>query len=152
VLFSLLRFRSHAGVYPKRVTVVTHEFKRARFMECHFPAMGLLPRSINEQVVHVPRVSVIGIDPPEEVTPKESLVQGESLRGIGVWRRDLYGVSQDVAAKRIVRGWIPGMAHELCLNGMFEPVVEQLVSWDGGEQNEWFPNIEKLPWYYGHRP
>lgn len=129
---------------------MTHEFKRARFMECHFPAMGLLPRYAKEQVVHVPGVSVIGIDPPEEVTPSESLIQGESLRGIGLWRRDLYGVGHDLAGKRTVRGWIPGMVHELCLDGMFEPVVGQLVSWDGGEGNEWFPHIRELPWYRGH--
>ncbi|OKO98021.1 hypothetical protein PENSUB_9601 [Penicillium subrubescens] len=152
VLFSLLRFRSHTGVYPKRVTVVTHEFKRARFMECHFPAMGFLPRLGSGEVMAFPRVSLIGIDPPEEVTPMESLVQGESLRGIGLWRRDLYGVGQDLASKRIIRGWAPGMVHELCLNGGYEPVVEQLVSWDGGAGNEWFPHIERLPWYYGHPP
>lgn len=149
VLFSLLRFRSHTGVYPQRVTVVTHEFKRARFMECHFPAMGLLPCPGNEEAMHVPRVSVVGIDPPEVVTSMESLIQGESLRGIGLWRRDLYGVAQDLAGKRIVRGWAPGMVHEVCLNGVLEPVVEQLVLWDGGAGNEWFPHMKQLPWYYG---
>ncbi|KAJ5369256.1 uncharacterized protein N7496_009016 [Penicillium cataractarum] len=152
VLFSILRFRFHTGVYPNRVTVVTHEFKRARFVECHFPAMGLLHRFASEEVVHDPRVSVIGIDPPEEVTPIESLIRGESLRGIGLWRRDLYGVGQDLAGKRIIRGWKTEIIHELCLDGMSEPVVEQLVAWDGGGGNEWFPNIERLPWYYGHPP
>lgn len=131
---------------------MTHEFKRARFMECHFPAMGLLPPLSSEVVIAVPKVFVIGIDPPGEVTSMESLIQGESSKGIGLWRRDLYGVGQDLTGKRVARGWAPGMVHELWLDGNFEPVVEQLVSWDGGAGNKWFPHIEKLPWYYGHPP
>jgi hypothetical protein len=114
--------------------------------------MGLLPRLGSEDVIGSFKVFVIGIDTPEDVTSIESLVQGESLRGIGLWRRDLYGVGQDLASKRIVRGWAPGIMDELYLDGGFEPVVEQLVSWDGGGANELFPHIEKLPWYYGHPP
>lgn len=114
--------------------------------------MGLSPHLGSEEIQGSPRVFVIGIDPPEEVTSMESLIQGECLRGIGLWRRDLYGVGPDLASKRIVRGWAPGMVQELCLDGAFEPVIEQLVSWDGGAGNEWFPHIEKLPWYYGHPP
>ena len=131
---------------------MTHEFKRARFVECHFPALGLLPCLDSKENVVSPRVSVTGIDPPEEVTSSESLIQGESLRGIGLWRRDLYGVGPDLANKRIVRGWTPDIAHELCLDGHFEPVVQQLVVWDGGTGNEWFPHLEQLPWCYGHSP
>ncbi|KAJ5151373.1 uncharacterized protein N7482_010625 [Penicillium canariense] len=149
-LFSLLQFRFYTGVYPRRVTVVTHEFKRARFMECHFPALGLLPLSGREEFIDADRVAVIGINPPEEVTTAESLIQGESLRGIGLWRRDLYGVAQDLAGKRSNRGWSPGMTQQEFVNRGLEDAVEQLVCWDGGAGNEWFPNMSELPWYYGN--
>lgn len=111
--------------------------------------MGLLPWPGNDGAMHIPRVSVIGINPPEEVTSIDSLIQGESSRGIGLWRRDLYGVGPDLAGKRIVRGWTPGMVHEVCPGGALDPVVEQLSSWDGGARNEWFPHMRQLPWYYG---
>ncbi|KAJ6114418.1 DUF218 domain protein [Penicillium sp. IBT 16267x] len=148
VLFSLLRFRLHTGVYPQRVTVVTHEFKRARFMECHFPALGLLPQ-ISERNTEPNGVSVIGINPPEEVTPLGSLVRGEAGKGIGLWRQDLYGVGEDLAGKRRQRGWNPGMETEVFVNIGLEDVVEQLVCWHGGNGNEWFPRMEELPWFYG---
>lgn len=152
VLFSLLRFRAHASVYPKRVTVVTHAFKRDRFMDCHFPAIGLLPRLRAEMHRHAQMVSVIGIDPPEEVTPLDSLILGEALRGIGVWKGDPYGVGSVLANKRIDRGWTPETMQEICGDGVFEPIVEQLVKWQGGSWNEWFPRMAKLPWYYGNSP
>ncbi|KAJ5651809.1 hypothetical protein N7507_009235, partial [Penicillium longicatenatum] len=147
VLFSLLRFRLDTGVYPQRVTVVTHEFKRARFMECHFPALGLLPR-INGRHAETSAVSVIGINPPEEVTPPESLVRGEAGKGIGLWRQDLYAVGEDLAGKRHQRGWNSGMETEAFVNVGLEEVVEQLACWHGGAGNEWFPRMEELPWFY----
>ncbi|KXG46582.1 protein of unknown function DUF218 [Penicillium griseofulvum] len=82
LLFSLIQFRVYTGVYPQRVTVVTHEFKRARFMQCHFPAVGLVPIG-PEQEDYTQKVAVIGINPPAEVTPPETLTQGEAMNGIG---------------------------------------------------------------------
>ena len=78
LLFSLIQFRVYTGVYPQRVTVVTHEFKRARFMQCHFPAVGLVPVGL-EQEDHAHKVAVIGINPPEEITPAETLTRGEAM-------------------------------------------------------------------------
>ncbi|KAJ5930137.1 hypothetical protein N7466_005630 [Penicillium verhagenii] len=147
VLFSLLRFRLHTGVYPQRITIVTHEFKRARFMECHFPAVGLLPQ---DETQADNRASVIGINPPEEVTPLESLVLGEASKGIGLWRQDLYGVGKDLAGKRHRRGWYPGMEAEFFMHSGLEEVVESLVCWDGGSGNEWFSRMTELPWFYSN--
>ncbi|PWY87479.1 DUF218 domain protein [Aspergillus heteromorphus CBS 117.55] len=126
VLFSLLRFRLHVGSYPRRVTVVTHEFKRQRFMECHFPALGLeQPFCLCCSGVEA---GVVGINPPEEVTPLASVVAGEEKSGIGLWR-GIYGV--------------------VCGVGL-ESVVEKLVVWDGGDTgNEWFPRMNQLPWCGG---
>ncbi|OJI99786.1 hypothetical protein ASPVEDRAFT_81377 [Aspergillus versicolor CBS 583.65] len=134
VLFSIIHFRLYTGVYPQRVTVVTHEFKRERFMECHFPAVGM-----GEQG----RGSVVGINPPEEVTPLEELVEGEEKRGIGLWREDKYGVGGELKDKRVKRGWVDGMERGLWVGVGLETVVEDLVCWDSGE---WFPWIIELPW------
>lgn len=136
LLFSILSFRLHVGVYPERVTVVTHEFKRERFLECHFPAVGLGSAA-----------ALVGINPPEDVTSVESLVDGEMRSGIGLWRRDLYGVGPDLAGKRARRGWIAGMENGVFVNVGLERVVEELVTWDGGQGNEWFSKMDQLPWY-----
>jgi hypothetical protein len=67
-------------------------------MQCHFPAVGLVPVCL-EQEDHAHKVAVIGINPPEEITPAESLTRGEAMNGIGLWREDLYGVNPDLVGK-----------------------------------------------------
>ncbi|ODM14783.1 hypothetical protein SI65_09777 [Aspergillus cristatus] len=149
VLFSLLRFRFYTGSYPARVTVVTHEFKRKRFMDFHFPAVGLVPVTVSSrQDEENRRVALIGINPPESVTLLESLIAGEEKSGIGLWRRDRYGVQSELAGKRVKREWQAGMENGLFVDVGLEPVVEDLVRWDGGRSgNEWFDKMEQLPWY-----
>ncbi|KAL3466150.1 hypothetical protein BJX64DRAFT_250961 [Aspergillus heterothallicus] len=141
VLFSILHFRCHTGVYPDRVTVVTHEFKRKRFLECHFPAVGFDDLS---------RINIVGINPPEIVTPLSELLEGEEKKGIRLWRQDRYGVGAELAGKREKRGWVNGMQRSFSLDGELDRAVEQLACWDGGETgNEWFPMMNALPWYRG---
>lgn len=148
VLFSLLRFRLYMGFYPARVTVVTHEFKRKRFMDFHFPAVGLVPVTVSsKQDAENRRVGVVGINPPGSVTPVEILIAGEEKSGIGLWSRDLYGVQAELAGKRVKRGWEAGMEDGVFVNVGLELVVEDLVRWDGGGGNEWFGQMEELPWY-----
>ncbi|OQE79312.1 hypothetical protein PENNAL_c0052G02583 [Penicillium nalgiovense] len=148
LLFSLIQFRVYTGVYPQRVTVVTHEFKRARFMQCHFPAVGLVPVG-PEQEGYTRKVAVIGINPPVEVTSPDSLTRGEAVNGIGLWREDLYGVNPDLAGKRARRGWSPGMENDIFSHLGLENVVLDLVRYDGGDHcNKWFPKRESLPWSY----
>ncbi|KAJ5135079.1 uncharacterized protein N7515_004357 [Penicillium bovifimosum] len=150
LLFSLIQFRIHTGVYPQRVTVVTHEFKRARFMQCHFPAVGLVPIGLEGGYTH--KAAVIGINPPEEITPLETLVRGEALNGIGLWRQDIYGVNRDLASKRVKRGWSSGMEEALFSDLGLEDVVLHFLRYDGGDHcNKWFPKLEDLPWAYTGR-
>jgi hypothetical protein len=175
LLFSLLRFRLHTGHYPRRITVVTHEFKRRRFLECHFPAIGfsanISPHSPTDHFgdaaagdVHLgeknkvqekqrPRIQLVGIDPPAEITSPESLLAGEEKTGIGLWRRDWYGTRlEELAEKRKRRGWMPGMERTLFTPSVgpgLEPVVERLLIWNGGrgaEESDDFPEMEMLPW------
>ena len=94
-------------------------------------------------------VGLIGINPPPEVTSVESLLQGEERRGIGLWKRDLYGVGPEIGGKRAERGWRPGMENLEFVDVGLERAVEELVSWDGGQGNEWFKNMGQLPWYRG---
>ncbi|KAL5048631.1 hypothetical protein BDW71DRAFT_15706 [Aspergillus fruticulosus] len=138
VLFSILHFRLYTGRYPDKLTVVTHEFKRERFINCHFPAVGL---------DKLGRGNVVGINPPEEVTPLRELMEGEKQRGLGLWRRDGYGVGAKLKEKRMKRGWVDGLEKGVWVGVGLEPVVEELVQWDGGsEGNEWFPKMNELPW------
>jgi Uncharacterized conserved protein len=147
ILFSLLEFRLCTGYYPEFVEVFTHQFKSTRFLEYHFPAIGLLPNLPAAVTAGSRDANVWGIDPPEHVTPQESLITGEALRGIGLWKKDLYGVGEELASKRKDRGWEPG-TERVFLNRGLEAVVEQLVCWNGGTGNEWFPRIKELPWFY----
>ena len=154
VLFSLIQFRIHTGVYPQRVTVVTHEFKRARFMQCHFPALGLVPvcPEQDDYTGYTHKVAVLGINPPVEVTSTESLTRGEAVNGIGLWREDLYGVNPDLAGKRARRGWSLGMENGIFSHLGLENVVLDLIRYDGGDYcNKWFPKRESLPWSYTRR-
>lgn len=148
LLFSLIQFRVYTGVYPRRVTVVTHEFKRARFMQCHFPAVGLVPVG-PEQEDYAHKVAVIGINPPVEITPLETLTRGEAMNGIGLWREDLYGVNPDLVGKRVRRGWSCGMENGIFSHLGLENVVFDLIRYNGGDNcNKWFPKRERLPWSY----
>ena len=150
VLFSLLHFRLATGVYPQQISVVTHEFKRQRFMEWHFPALGLRPvlRSFTSAGVddrgRAAKVRVIGINPPEEIAPLEGLIVGEEKSGIGLWRDDPYGVLGELAAKRKKRGWEHGMERGVFVGVGLEGVAEELVCWDRGS---WFGELERLPWF-----
>lgn len=92
-------------------------------------------------------VNVIGINPPEQVTPLASLISGEESSGIGLWKKDLYGVGKDLAAKRVKRGWIPDLEKRLFVGVGLEDVVERLVTWNGGRGgNQWFEEMDDLPW------
>lgn len=93
-------------------------------------------------------MEVLGINPPPEITSVESLVSGEEKAGIGLWRRDLYGVGPELAGKRAKRGWTAGMGDGLFVGVGLEGVIEELVRWDGGQANEWFGRMGELPWYH----
>ena len=120
-------------------------------MECHFPAVGLLPIAYNGEPETNYGISVIGINPPEEVTPLESLVRGEAGKGIGLWKLDFYGTSQELAGKRALRGWESGKEAEVSEGLDLEEAVGQLINWKSGSSNELFPRMEELPWSYEKR-
>lgn len=88
-------------------------------------------------------LTYIGIDPPEDVTPRKELESGERERGYGVWEGDLYGVGSVLGGKRGKRGWEDG-ALEVVGKGK-EEGVEGLLRWRGGaEGKEVYRG--RLPW------
>jgi hypothetical protein len=80
---------------PKKLIVVSHEFKRARFMDLHIPALGF----------PLERVEFIGIDPPWTGERRDEMVKGEMERGYRAWKDDDWGIGEFLSAKRKERGW-----------------------------------------------
>lgn len=119
------------------MTLISHAFKSARFLELHVPAIRW-PGG---------RFTFVGIDPPESVTPKAELCRGEEERGFGVWMGDLYGVGDVLARKRRERGWVEEKVEEVLrgLEGGEREMVRGLVEWKGGKDGrEVFWRV--LPW------
>ncbi|KAL8725558.1 MAG: hypothetical protein Q9166_007281 [cf. Caloplaca sp. 2 TL-2023] len=138
LLFSIIVFRQLQGTYPSHVTLISHAFKRPRFIDLHLSAIRW-PAN---------RFTYVGIDPPESVTSKKDLEEGERMRGYGLWKGDLYGVGAGLAGKRVARGWKERlMVKNLLwdLEGMEREQVQGLLEWRGGtDGTEIYP--EKLPW------
>jgi hypothetical protein len=133
VLFSLLRFQHLIGTYPTHITIISHDFKRRRFLDLHVPAIRWPPA----------RVSYVGIDPPERVTPRQVLDEGERMRGYTVWEMDLYGMGPVLGAKRVERGW--SVVRENMVSEGVEEDVWRFLRWRGGESGvELYPY--SLPW------
>ena len=88
-------------------------------------------------------MNFIGIDPPESVSPRKFLEEGERARGWGVWRGDLYGMGELLGGKRRVREWrdeVKGVVGE-----GYEEGVRGLLGWGGGRTGvEVFSGA--LPW------
>ncbi len=85
------------------------------------------------------RTSYVGIDPPEEVTTRKSLEEGEERDGFGRWVGDLYGAGEVLRKKREGRGW----------NGVYDGYVDEdvrgLLVWEGGETGRQV-YAGRLPW------
>ena len=134
LLFSLLQFYSILNKWPAHITLVSHDFKRKRFIELHCPAIRW----------PLERFTYVGIDPPEEVVSRLDLELGEFNKGYGSFKRDPYGVRTYLKDKRESRGWSSERLLKIFHSGIPEEVKPLLV-WDGGEaDNGVF--YEDLPW------
>lgn len=81
----------------------------------------------------------MGVDPPEEITSRRVLDEGEERDGFGRWVGDLYGVCEALRGKRIGRGWSGWY------RGGVDEDVKGLLEWGGGETGrEVFAG--RLPW------
>jgi hypothetical protein len=97
LVFSVIAFWKRTGMWPGRVTIVSHAFKRERFMELHVPAMRMA----------VERVEYLGIDPEYmderygewDAGRAEEVRRGERERGLKVWRDDRFGMGEVLRRK-----------------------------------------------------
>lgn len=96
LIFSLLLFVAETGHVPSSISVISHEFKRERFMAYHLPALGW----------RTDMASFHGIDPPDgpDRANRTSFEAGE-LMALKLWTADPWGCHGDLAAKRVSRGW-----------------------------------------------
>jgi hypothetical protein len=135
ILLSLIQFplfvqqlREDSGtkvepLYPDKLTIISHEFKRARFMELHIPA------------IHFPlsRTAFIGIDPPFSPDRLAGIAEGDRLRGYGAWEKDLYAAGPVLSRKRTTRGWDGSNFEREVLSRLNDRSIEGLCEWKGGE-------------------
>ncbi|KAF8852164.1 hypothetical protein BDZ45DRAFT_730385 [Acephala macrosclerotiorum] len=101
LMFGLLAFWERTRRWPEKISLVSHEFKRKRFLDLHIEALRF-PRE---------KVVFLGIDPSymregsedfDEVR-RESVVQGELKRGFREWESDRLGTETMLRGKRAGR-------------------------------------------------
>jgi hypothetical protein len=147
LLFSILKFWRSTRTWPDKITIVSHEFKRARFMELHVKA-ARWPKD---------RVEFVGIDPKYMIEESEewdagraeSVRKGERERGFGAWESDLLGMGEVLKGKRGSRNhW---RVNQLWFSSEDERrrsgVKMRVVSGDGREE-EVLLDVEQ-PWETG---
>lgn len=133
LLFAILRFHAMTRRFPAHVAIISHDFKKNRFLELHAPAIRWPARNLTFK----------GVDPAEHVVRREVLDAGESARGYKAFQGDPYGTGTLLQAKRQGRGW--RNEYENLWNATIGDGVTELLSWSGGESGrEIFPG--QLPW------
>ena len=108
VLFSLVKFWRRHDVWPDRITIVSHAFKKARLVDAHCGAIGF----------PLDRVDFVGISPPElnpfgtssldlEKAAQDGKVSAEKANKmldvhvvVGQWADDPHGIGKGLAGKR----------------------------------------------------
>jgi hypothetical protein len=134
LLFSILRFRQLTGSYPRDVTVITHAFKQARFLEQHAPAI--------KWPAH--RIRVAGLNPPFSAVELEEVVEGEKARAYDLFAEDPYAMRGVLAEKRLARNWEAAKANVFLGYGLGREVAG-LLEWNGGVSG-WERYPGRLPW------
>lgn len=144
--FGILKFWKETGQWPQKITVVSHEFKRARFMDLHAKA-ARWPQDC---------VEFVGIDPTymanggtewdEERTA--SVLRGERERGYRVWADDLWGAGEVLRGKRRGRNcWDVGQCWFKNEEERVRSGVKSRVVRDGEHgMEEEFLIDDKQPW------
>lgn len=131
-------------IYPHHLTVVSHAFKRRRFIALHLPAL--------RYPVAAERMKYIGLDPPMTESKRAEVEAGELGRGVKAWEQDPYGVGEILMEKRRTRGWTTEREH-MCLRGMMQAAelsknndVMAFIKWLQSriEEGRHYPDI--LPW------
>jgi hypothetical protein len=101
LVFSIILFWKRTGRWPRKITLVSHGFKRERFMKLHFPALRF----------PISRVEFVGVNPgfmtegSEEFDRERAEMVGRDsdMRGFGEWDIDRLGVGESLRGKRVRR-------------------------------------------------
>jgi hypothetical protein len=98
LLFSIIKFWKAVGRWPEKITLISNEFKRARFMDLHLKAARW----------PVERFEFVGIDPDYMIEGNDgfnkervkSVRRGERENGYKVWEEDIFGSGEILRAKK----------------------------------------------------
>jgi hypothetical protein len=101
LVFSVVMFWKRTGLWPDKITIVSHEFKKERFLGLHVAAMRW-PRG---------KVEFLGIDPAYmkegaeewDAHRADEVRTGERERGLVVWECDPFGLGDILRGKRMGR-------------------------------------------------
>ncbi|KAG9657983.1 release factor, partial [Aureobasidium melanogenum] len=94
LLFSLIKYYEVKGKWPRMITVITHSFKEARFLECHADAICWPSAKIRVQ----------GLNPPFPLSELRE-VQGLEKETLDLFKADPHGVYAPLSSKRSARQW-----------------------------------------------
>ncbi|KAH0341682.1 release factor, partial [Aureobasidium melanogenum] len=94
LLFSLIKYYEVKGKWPRMITVITHSFKEARFLECHADAICWPSEKIRVQ----------GLNPPFPLSELRE-VQGLEKETLDLFKADPHGVYAPLSSKRSARQW-----------------------------------------------
>lgn len=95
LLFSILLFRYHTGRHPDFITVISHDFKKDRFLDLHCAAIRW----------PLEKIRYIGPVPLGGMAKIDALRRAEMENGYGQWKVDPYGANFFLSKKRQHRGW-----------------------------------------------
>ncbi|KAI2466431.1 hypothetical protein F4781DRAFT_434404 [Annulohypoxylon bovei var. microspora] len=90
VLFSLVKFWETYGTWPRKLTLVSHAFKRERLVDCHCGAIGF----------PLDRVDFVGVDPPGMIDGSNQAAIKGIVEAITQWKEDPHGKGELLASKR----------------------------------------------------
>ncbi|KAI1477485.1 FolC bifunctional protein [Daldinia eschscholtzii] len=90
ILFSLTKFWSDYGTWPKTMTIISHAFKRERLVDCHCGAIGF----------PLDRVGFVGVDPPGMLDGTNEAATKGVAEAITQWKEDPHGKGDLLASKR----------------------------------------------------
>jgi hypothetical protein len=145
ILFSILMIWKQTGHFPEKITIVSHKFKKERFMELHVPAIRF-PRGM---------VVFLGIDPEymreeseswDEVRAAE-VRRGSREKGFGEWERDPLGSGNVLSGKR--RGRNPWGVSQVWFETGEEKErsgVKSILRISEAQFEEEFLTDERQPW------
>ncbi|KAI0885893.1 FolC bifunctional protein [Annulohypoxylon maeteangense] len=90
VLFSLIEFWKCHGTWPRKLTLVSHAFKRERLVDCHCGAIDF----------PLDRVDFVGVDPPGMIDGSNLAAIKGITEAITQWKDDPHGKDELLASKR----------------------------------------------------